>query len=240
VKVGRLLAERRLPPLARRIRKERLTYLSPERIARIEECLATVRDERVAGDFVEAGIALGGSAILIASHLGETPGIDRRFRGFDVFGRIPAPSERDGADAHGRFAVIASGESKGIGGEGDYYGYRTDLYDAVVAAFARLGYPVDGDRIRLVPGLFEDTMHFAEGDRIAFAHVDCDWHDPVRLSFERIAARLSPGGIVLFDDYQDYEGCGRAVREVLAADASLELESEAPTARVRKRGRAAP
>jgi asparagine synthase (glutamine-hydrolysing) len=238
-KVARLIAERGLSPLARRVRRERLTYLSPERLARIEACLARVREERVPGDVLETGIALGGSAILVASRLEETAGIARRFRGFDVFGRIPPPSERDGADAHGRFAVIARGESKGIGGD-DYYGYRADLYDAVVAAFERHGVSVDGERIRLSAGLFEETLRFEDADRVAFAHVDCDWYDPVRLCLERIGGRLSPGGLVLFDDYQDYEGCRRAVGDVLRADGSLELLTDTPTALVRKRDTARP
>ena len=45
---------------------------------------------------------------------------------YDVFGMIPPPGERDGADVHQRYATIAAGASKGIGGE-TYYGYRDDL-----------------------------------------------------------------------------------------------------------------
>ena len=39
----------------------------------------------VHGDFVEAGIALGGSAIVLARLMGA----DRRFHGYDVFGMDP-------------------------------------------------------------------------------------------------------------------------------------------------------
>ena len=45
---------------------------------------------------------------------------------YDVFGMIPPPGEKDGADVHQRYATIAGGASKGIGGE-TYYGYRDDL-----------------------------------------------------------------------------------------------------------------
>jgi hypothetical protein len=46
----------------------------------------------ITGNFLEFGIALGGSAICLASEIGD----GRRFLGFDVFGTIPPPSERDG------------------------------------------------------------------------------------------------------------------------------------------------
>ncbi|WP_352750147.1 hypothetical protein [Mesorhizobium sp. M0701] len=47
--------------------------------------------EKVPGDFIEYGIALGGSAIYIASELDG----DRHFHGYDVFGMIPSPTEQD-------------------------------------------------------------------------------------------------------------------------------------------------
>ncbi len=224
----------RLSPLARRVRAERLTYLSPARLLHMEECLQRLRTEHIPGDLLEAGVALGGSAIVLASRLDDTPGIRRRFRGYDVFGMIPAPSDRDGADAHGRYAVISGGQSTGIAGD-DYYGYQTDLERRVVANFERHSLAVDGDRIRLVAGLFQDTLVLAESDVVAFAHVDCDWYDPVRLCLERIGPKLATGGLLLLDDYGDYEGCRKAVHDVLDRDATLEIVSLAPNAILRKR-----
>ena len=60
---------------------------------------------------------------------------------YDVFGMIPPPGEHDGADVHERYAKIAAGDARGVGGE-TYYGYRDDLYergDRVVRPARRAG-----------------------------------------------------------------------------------------------------
>jgi asparagine synthase (glutamine-hydrolysing) len=205
---------RSLSRLARQVRNDGLTYLTPGKLARIEKCLQEVIRGGVPGDFLETGVALGGSALVIASHLEG----DRRFHGYDVFGMIPPPSDADPPAVHERYAVIASGESAGIAG-GDYYGYRDNLYDDVVAAFESRGLRVDGDRVQLHRGLFEDTLH--PDHPIAFAHVDCDWHDPVALSLERIYPHLSPGGWLVIDDYYAYGGATEAVDAFRSAHPEL-------------------
>ena len=208
--------QRRLSPLARAVRRDRLTYLSARKLARIERCLEDVTRRGVAGDFLETGVALGGSAIVIASRLDG----DRSFHGYDVFGMIPPPSESDPPEVHERYRLIAAGDSEGIDGA-DYYGYRDHLYDDVVAAFATHGVPVDRERVQLHRGLFEDTLR---PDRpVAFAHVDCDWHDPVALSLQRIHPQLSPGAWLVIDDYYAYGGAAKAVDAFLAAHPDLSI-----------------
>lgn len=212
-KLARARARRRLSPIARRVKRERLTYLSWEKLAGLEWCAREIERRGVRGDVVEAGVALGGSAIVLATHLTPARALD----GYDVFGMIPPPTERDAADAHERFRAIAAGESRGIGGD-RYYGYVDDLYDRVVAAFAAHGVP-PGDRVRLHRGLFEDTLRPA--GPLALVHIDSDWYDPVRLCLERTYPRLSPGGFLVLDDYHDYAGCRAATDEFLAAHDDL-------------------
>jgi O-methyltransferase len=211
---GKASAPRSLSRVARAVRKEGLTYLTPSKLARIEACVKDVRARGIPGDLLETGVALGGSAIVIARLLSG----DRCFHGYDVFGMIPPPSESDPPEVHDRYAVIASGESDGIDG-GSYYGYRDHLYDDVLAAFAAHGVPVDGDRVQLHRGLFEDTLH-PDGP-VAFAHIDCDWHDPVAMSLARIHPQLSSGGWLVIDDYYAYGGAAKAVDEFRAAHPEL-------------------
>src|SRR3546814_9291663 len=78
-----------------------------------------------------------------------------------------------------------------------YYGYRDDLYEHVSTQLARFGTPVDGARINLVKGLFEETLPSLDIERIAFAHIDCDWYDPVRYCLDETSRRLAPGGIIV-------------------------------------------
>jgi O-methyltransferase len=212
----------RLSSQGRRVRRERLTYLSPRKLARIEAALAEVRRNEVAGDIVEFGVALGGSAVLLARGASE----QRRFFGLDVFAMIPPPtSDKDDATAKARWQTIASGAAKGLGNGDVYYGYREDLYDFVARQLARFGTAVDGRRVHLVKGLFEETFPTLDITRIAFAHIDCDWYDPVRYCLNETAARLSKGGLIVIDDYHDYEGCRTAVDEFLAAQPGFRMEA---------------
>jgi asparagine synthase (glutamine-hydrolysing) len=207
-----------LSATARAVQDARLTYLSAAKLHVLECCLARIEADGIEGDGVEFGVALGGSGIVIARRLAP----HRRFTGYDVFGTIPPPSARDGRDAHERYRVIASGRSSGIGGD-PYYGYRANLYDTVKANFAAFGVPVDDGRVRLVEGRFEDTVSFADDARVAFAHVDCDWHDPVALCLERTCARLARGGLVVLDDYNDYGGCRTAAQAFLSRRRDMRL-----------------
>ena len=216
---GRLRAERaarRVSPIARQVVAERLTYLSWPKLSSLERCLTELRREGVEGDVIEAGIAMGGSAIVLAQGMG--PG--RSFHGYDVFGMIPPPSEHDDAHTHERYKTIASGKARGLGDD-DYYGYQDDLYDRVVGSLESHGVPVDGERVALHRGLFEDTLR--PDKPIALAHIDCDWYEPVRLCFERIHPHLSPGGFIVLDDFFDYAGCARATHEYLAAHDDLRM-----------------
>lgn len=201
-------SETRLSRVARDVRKQRLTYLSPARLRNLERCTTWIEERGVVGDVLEAGVALGGSAILLAARCRT-----RAFHGYDVFGMIPPPGDRDPEEVHRRYATIVSGRSEGIGGD-RYYGYRDDLYDEVSATFDRFGMPV-GERIKLHRGRFEEALH--PRDPVALAHIDCDWYGAVKTCLDRLEPVMSPGAFMVLDDYHDYGGCHEAVEEFLGA-----------------------
>ncbi|MEP3231934.1 MAG: TylF/MycF/NovP-related O-methyltransferase [Hyphomicrobiales bacterium] len=80
-----------LPTIARKVRRDRLTYLSPEKLKSLISVMKKANANGVEGNVLEMGIALGGSGIVLASIMGE-----RDFYGYDVFGLIPPPSDVDG------------------------------------------------------------------------------------------------------------------------------------------------
>jgi hypothetical protein len=187
------------------VRREHLTYLKEENLRE----LAAMVIDAVPGLVIEAGTALGGSAIVMAA--AKDPG--RPMKVYDVFGTIPAPGEHDGPDVHQRYATIAAGAAKGVGGE-TYYGYRDDLYREVTDAFGRLGVPATEHNVELVRGLFEDTIELDEP--VAIAHLDGDWYESTMTCLTRIAPLLPPGGRIVLDDYYAWSGCRAAVDEYFA------------------------
>ncbi len=190
--------------LISRILAAKLTYLSPVKMASIARACRAIDEQCVPGVFIEAGCALGGSAILIASIKKS----DRALQVYDVFGMIPSPTEEDTPDVHERYRDIVQGKSSGIDGD-PYYGYETNLYDLVLGNFARFEIDVASRRVSLVRGLVQDTLTGA--GPVAFAHIDLDWYDPVQVCLQRLHPRLSIGGSIILDDYHDWGGCRRAV-----------------------------
>jgi asparagine synthase (glutamine-hydrolysing) len=45
--------------------------------------------------------------------------------------------------------------------------------------------------------------------------VDVDWYSPVKTCLKHIVPQISPGGMLVLDDYQDWGGCRKAVDEFL-------------------------
>jgi hypothetical protein len=200
---------RRRDSVLRQVHDAALTYLEPCALQELYDTVAAIEAQQLPGLLVEAGCALGGSAIVITAAKART----RPLRVYDVFGRIPAPSERDGEDVQLRYSLIQSGAADGIRGH-QYYGYEDNLYEIVKGNFADLGFPIDAYNTQLIKGLFEDTLNFSEP--VALAHIDGDWYDSVLICLERTAPHVVQGGVLVIDDYEAWSGCHRAVEDFLA------------------------
>lgn len=187
-----------------RVRERHLTYLSARCLEDLADAVVQTEHEGRPGVLIEAGTALGGSAIVMA--LAKAP--DRQLLVYDAFSMIPPPSDRDGEDVHRRYEKIASGKAKGIGGE-TYYGYRPNLLDEVTRSFEAFGVPVNESNVKLVKGYFEQTLHVT--GPVAFAHLDGDWYASTMTCLRRIEPHLVPGARMVIDDYDKWSGCRRAV-----------------------------
>jgi hypothetical protein len=217
------------PTVAERVYAERLTYLKPRALRQLARRVREVEKTKVPGVLVEAGTALGGSAIVMAS-------AKRRRRPllvFDAFGMIPPPTPDDGEDVQSRYAAIVSGQARGIDGD-VYYGYRSTLLDEVTASFEHYDLPLAKNNVTLVPGLFEDSLR-VDGP-VALAHLDGDWYSSTMTCLERLVPRLSVGGRVIIDDYNAWSGCRKAVDEYFSRDRGCVLEHYARLHAVRVEG----
>lgn len=231
VRLARRASSRRAcSSVSRRVKSDGLTFLTYRKLNQLEDAISAVQANGVPGDFVEAGVARGGSGIVMATLMEE----GRRFRGYDLFGMIPPPSSMDPDEAHQRYETIREGAASGIGDHEEYYGYTNDLYGRVIESFREYGVPMDGENVQLVEGSFEETLRFDDSERIALLHVDCDWYEPTKLVLQRSLPHLSEGGVVVIDDYWDYEGSRKATGEIVEAMDSLTLTGEKPAAVVRK------
>ena len=185
------------------IRDQKLTFLTKTSLHSLVDLVCEIERNEVPGRIIEAGCALGGSAIAMSTAKSESRPLDL----YDTFEMIPPPTEKDGKDVHDRYETIRKGEASGIDGEA-YYGYLKDIPERVTASFANFGRPIDENNVSLHKGLLQDTMSI--DDAVALAHIDVDWYEPVYVCLERIVPKLSPGGAIVLDDYFAWSGCRSA------------------------------
>jgi len=199
------------------LRANALTYCAREgKLEVVHEAVKYVEANGVPGLMLEAGVAMGGSAIIIA----KAKKAHFALRLYDVFEMLPPPSVSDDPQSHDVYGKLLAGNVTGAT-DRTYVAHANDLLAFTRENMARTG--VDPERLRIVfvKGRYEDTLQLDEA--VAFAHIDCDWYDSVQLCIERIAGHVSPNGIMLFDDYNSFAGCRKAVDQWLAADSRFRV-----------------
>lgn len=198
-----------LTSLMFRIRRQRLTYLGYRALMDLAQAVQQVESSHAPGIMLEAGCALGGSAIMIAA----SKSAQRPLNVYDTFNVIPPPTTADGNQADLHYKNIKAGQAQGINGD-LYYGYKHNLLQKVYDSFEEHHLPIEENHVTLVPGLFNDTLLLSSP--VALAHLDCDWYESVQTCLNRIVPNLSQGGILVIDDYNDWAGCRQAVDEYFA------------------------
>jgi len=133
----------------------------------------------VPGEFVELGCHSGQSAVLFQKIIGDNDN-SRALHVFDSFEGLPEVKTEDGNTPFRQ-------------------GQMATTQEAVLQNFARLSLkpPV------IHQGWFEDTLPTQLPERIAFAHLDGDLYDSIRVSLEYVYPKLSKGAVCLIDDYTD-------------------------------------
>lgn len=197
------------------IRRRKLSYCGFPKMENLVLAAKHVNDCRIEGIFLEAGVALGGSAILLSSLKNN-----RSLYLYDVFGLIPPPNNKDSIDSLRRYEEIVSGNSSGLGGD-LYYGYQDNLMNKVSQNLASFSFDPSVNDIHLIKGDFVNTLFPSQS--IALAHVDCDWYESVITCIERLVPFITNGGLIVFDDYNSYDGCRRAVDTYLLTRSDFEV-----------------
>lgn len=195
---------------------ETIQFVRPHTMTTVDRigavCAATEHVVRynIPGAFVESGVWMGGSSMAAARTLVKHGVTDRDFYMFDTYEGIPAPGEND--------ALIGSDVSLSewwqAENSGDGAPWLEATTDRVHANMVSTGYP--GERIHLIKGLVEETIPASAPETIAFLRLDTDWYSSTKVEMEQLFPRLSPGGVLIVDDYGFTVGARKAVDEFLA------------------------
>jgi len=161
-----------------------------ERRWMVQELLRLV--ETVPGDTAECGAFEGAGSYLICHANAANSNYKRLHHIFDSFEGLSAPATADGAYWH-----------KGDMARGE------DIVRRNLAEFKA---------IDLHKGWIPERFMDVEEGRFAFVHVDVDLYQPTLDSMRFFYERMSPGGIILCDDYgfSTCPGATKAVNEFLS------------------------
>jgi len=162
----------------------------------LQRCVETILHEGIPGDLIETGVWRGGACILMRGILKAHGVTDRKVWVADSFQGLPPPdAARYPADA------------------GDLHHTRTPLaipLDEVKRNFSM--YDLLDDQVRFLPGFFRETLPSAPIEKLALLRLDGDMYEATIQALENLYPKLSPGGVVIIDDYF-LGSCRRAVED---------------------------
>jgi hypothetical protein len=168
-----------------------------------------VLSNHIPGSFMECGVAAGVHPAAMAMVLEEwyrqpgqcsnqPPEYARAVYLCDSFDGIPKPGPKDGAYQ----------ELLGPPGDGELVstGISRATLEQVQSNMMLWG--VSADRLRYVVGWFQNTLKplseamWRRGERLAMLRIDANLYESVKACMETMAPLLSPGGVLILDDYR--------------------------------------
>lgn len=187
------------------------TMTTPTKIAALVEATRYVVRTKVPGAIVECGVWRGGSMQAVALTLRELGDTDRELHLFDTFEGMPPPTTHDMRTTE---AGPVSAETLLAESDKDSWMWAIAGLDDVKQVMAGTDYP--SDRVHFHPGLVEDTTPDQAPETIAILRLDTDWYASTKHELQHLYDRLSPGGVLVLDDYGDWDGARKATDEWLA------------------------
>ena len=184
------------------------TMTSPERVAALCSAVTHIVRDNVPGDIVECGVWRGGSMLAAARTLLAHGDSERSLWLYDTFEGMPAPTD---ADVRGPDGAPASQLLADSSRDSDLW--AVSPLDDAQHVMALSGYPLE--RVRYVVGRVEDTLPGTIPDSIALLRLDTDWYESTRHELLHLVPRISPGGVLIIDDYGFWKGARRAVDEYI-------------------------
>lgn len=167
-----------------------------KRLNNIHDLMDQVRADDIPGDFIETGVWRGGATLLMRAFLAVHDITDRAVWVADSFAGLPVPSHE--ADAGYDFSAAVAPVLAVSRAEVEDLFRRYDLLD---------------DQVKFLEGWFSETLPTAPIDQLALIRLDGDLYESTMDAITALYDKLSPGGFLVVDDYNDFEPCRRAITE---------------------------
>jgi O-methyltransferase len=187
-------------------RAKRFTMTTPIRCRRLWDSCKQLLNEKVPGCFVECGVWKGGSSAIIALAIKDS-GQKRHLHLFDSFEGLPEPTQKDGEYA----AIYSGGRSEGKLATVNQC--QAGLEEVRHLILNKIMVPENLAHFHV--GWFQNTIPLDAGQlgSIALLRLDGDWYESTKICLDHLYPLVSPGGIIIMDDYFAWEGCRKATDE---------------------------
>lgn len=179
------------------------TQLSPERVGNMVDAVRFAVRANIPGAVVECGVWRGGAMMAAAQALMAVSDATRELWLYDTFEGMPDPSPHD--------VFIEGNPAQEILKSGDNFAALADVQRNMDTT----GYPTD--LITYVKGKVEDTIPSRIPASVAVLRLDTDWYESTRHELENLYSLVSPGGVVIIDDYGSWRGSQKAVDEFMSS-----------------------
>lgn len=132
----------------------------------------------VEGDFVECGVFKGFCSSVLLKYL-DFQDMPRQAYLYDTFEGLP---EKTSTEKERR--------------DWDYTRYDSEaIYNGVREKFSKY------KNVNIIRGIVPDSFEVAVPEKIAFLHIDMNSEKAEMLALERLFDRVTPGGMIVFDDF---------------------------------------
>ena len=185
------------------------TLTSAERLFGLIHAVRYVVANNIPGDIVECGVWKGGSMMATAYTLKSLNDESRKLYLFDTYEGMTEPTEKDityyGTDA----ATVLKNCDKD---DESSFWCRVSL-DQTKKNVYSVGY--NQENINFIKGKVEETIPKYAPEIISILRLDTDWYDSTYHELEHLFPHLSPGGVLIIDDYGWWKGARQATDEYL-------------------------
>jgi hypothetical protein len=184
---------------------------SPEAIVTLVRAVDRVIKQGIPGAFVECGVYMGGNIEVMIRALQRHGVSDCDIYLYDTFAGMPKPEERDDG-VLGAKAFWEAHRTREDGDKGS--NWMKAGVELVRQRIEPLGYPEK--HLHFIKGMVEETIPATMPEKIAILRLDTDFYSSTKHELQHLYPRLSPGGILIIDDYGAFPGARAATDEYSA------------------------
>lgn len=190
------------------------TMIGYKRLTNIENCINTIKEDRIDGDLIETGVWRGGAAIFMKAVLNELKIYVKMLWLADSFQGLPKPKGKYPLD---KLSNLHKQRILKVSKEEVEENFK--LYDLL------------DDQVKFIEGWFDETLPKAPIEKLSLLRLDGDLYESTIIALESLYPKLAIGGFVIIDDFNAFQFCKNAVLDYRLAndinESMIEIDNEA-------------